>query len=80
MNSAAAISPPTDFVHARNLPASAGVQTPSASRVPGPVANDVTILASAARANSTTPFHCERLSTPPKPFGGALGGGSASAK
>ena len=80
MNSAAAISPPMDFVYARNLPASPRVHTPSAPRVPGLIANEVTIFASTARANSTTPFHCGRLSTPLKPAGGALGAGSDSAK
>src|SRR5581483_109893 len=80
MNSAAAIVPPTDFVYARNLPASTGVQAPSASRVPGLVANEVTILASTARANSTTSFHRERVRMPPKPFGGVWVARSESAK
>ena len=57
-----------------------GIQTPAASRTPGLIAIDVTILVSVAAAKSTTPFHRSRLSTPLKPDGGEDGAGSASAK
>ena len=38
------------------------------------MANDVTIGASTALANSTTPRHWARVSTPLKPAGGVAGG------
>ena len=54
-------------------------KAPCASRVPSLKANDVTSSASAAFANSTTPRHWARVSTPPKPGGGDAGdGGSES--
>src|SRR5579872_3463423 len=73
MYSAAAMVPPTDFVYESSFRASFGVQTPRASRVPGLVAKEVTSLASAAFEKSTTPFHCARVKTPPKPGGGFAG-------
>src|SRR6185503_15848828 len=73
MNSAATMWPPSDFVYARKRRAWVGVHSPEASRVPTLVAIDVTTCASTAREKSTTPFHCARLSTPPKPAGGAEG-------
>jgi hypothetical protein len=80
MYSAAAIELPSDFVYSSSGRACAGVQRPDASRTPGLVANEVTILASTAFAKSITPFHCARVSTLLNPFGAALGGGSESAK
>ena len=47
---------------------------------PALIANDVTTFAFAALANSITPRHCARVSTPPKPGGGAAGAGSSSRK
>jgi hypothetical protein len=60
--------------------ACAGVQTPRASRVPGLVANEVTSLASTARANSITPFHWLRVNTPLNPAGGDFALLSVSSK
>jgi hypothetical protein len=42
------------------------------------MAKDVTIFAFTAWENSTTPFHCRRVSTPLKPWGGV--GGAASSE
>src|SRR3978361_594717 len=55
-------------------------QTPVASRVPGLMANDVTICAPTACDKSTTPCHCSRVKTPLNPEGGADGAESESAK
>ncbi len=41
------------------------------------MANEVTICASAAFENRTTPFHCARVRMPPKPAGGAAGAASS---
>jgi ketosteroid isomerase-like protein len=54
-----------------------GVHAPVESRTPGPIANDETSFASTARANSTTPFHWARVSTPLNPAGGVAGGGAS---
>ena len=78
MNSAAAIDPPIDRVYRKNFSAWVEVHSPAASRTPALVANEVTISASTALAKSTTPFHSERVSTPPNPAGAATGGPSES--
>jgi hypothetical protein len=76
-NSAAATLPPIDVVYARTFWSCPGAHCPCSSRTPGLMANDVTSFALAAFANSTTPRHCARVSTPPKPVGGAAGGGAS---
>jgi len=60
-----------------NFFASAGVQTPDASRVPPLVAKEVTRFASTAFAKLMTFFHWARVRTPPKPSGGAAGAGAS---
>jgi hypothetical protein len=72
-------SPPTERVKSSHRRVKVGVHIPLASRVPGLMANEDTILAVTALGNSTTPCHWLRLSTPLKPAGGCAGGGSASA-
>ena len=52
----------------------------AASRVPGLMANDVTIGAPTACEKSITPRHCWRVRIPLNPAGGADGAVSESAK
>src|SRR6185437_16762859 len=80
MNSAAAILPPAALVKSIKRRACSSVQTPVLSRVPPPVANDVTIFASTAREKSTTLFHSACVNTPAKPAGGVEGAASESGK
>src|SRR5207237_8899439 len=73
MDSVAAIVPPTDFVYASDTPASFGVHTLCALRVPTLVANEVTSSPFTACTKSMTPFHSFRVSTPLNPAGAVSG-------
>jgi hypothetical protein len=80
MNSAAPTLPPVALVKSIKRRACSSVHAPALPRVPTPVANDVTIVASTAREKSTTPFHCACVNTPAKPDGGLEGAASESGK
>ena len=71
--------PPIDEVYVRSFCAWEGVHDPF-GHAPALIANDVTTFAFAALANSITPRHCARVSTPPKPGGGAAGAGSSESE